>query len=321
MRARRRSARLIPLLLLAAACGGGTDGSAPAKDAVSPEIAEARKLLAAGRADDVLARFQNNASPEALLLVAQAWAKKAETAPLPTPEAVPPDSPRDFVPVTPEFKPEELRAIEAYEKAAAALAGDPRPMAGLAAVLAPHSIRRYEAEQAPAAAPKPAKGKPTAAPTVPPPGPDFSPARVARAYRQAAEKSTDPQAVEAVYAFAVRAGQIEDADWALQERMRRENENPEHALRYGDFLRDVKKDPMAAIGQYRQVLIWRPDDAEAKGRVADIYLDMGNAHYQSGQYATAEARYEDARKWIPDRSSERYQRLQRETEKLRRLRR
>ena len=46
-------------------------------------------------------------------------------------------------------------------------------------------------------------------------------------------------------------------------------------MRYGDFLRDVKKDAMAAIGQYRQVLIWRPDDAEALGNLATSLLATG----------------------------------------------
>jgi tetratricopeptide (TPR) repeat protein len=316
---------LVPVLLLSLACDKNPSSSGPAKPGPSAEITDGRNLLGAGRADEVLTRFQGNGTPEGLLLLADAWAKKAETAPLPTPETAPPDSPRGFVPATPEFKPEELRAIEHYEKAAAALPEDPRPSLGLATVLAPHAVRRYEAAQAvPTAAPKPIKGRPTEAPTTPPPpppGPDFSAARVSAAYRKAAEKSTDAQGLEALYSFAVRTGQLDDADWALQQRMRRDNENTDHILRYGDFLRDVKKDSMSAISAYRQILIWHPEDAAAKSRIADIYLDLGGVHYQKGEYASAEARYEDARKWIPDRTSEQYQRLEREVAKLRRLRR
>jgi hypothetical protein len=322
--------RLAPWLLLLAlgtACGG-SDSGAPAPVATqaatgAPEVEEARGLLKAGRIDDALLRLQQSQAPEAWLLQGDAWAKKSETAPVPTAEALPPGSPKGAVPVTPEFKPEELRAIEHYEKAIAALSNDPRPRLGLARLLAPHALRRYDAERAAASAPAPKKGAkalPTLAP--PPPGPDFSAARVTREYRTAAaatSSSIDP--IEALYAFAVRAGQIEDAEWALKERIRRENENPEHLVRYGDFLRQVKKTPEAAMEQYRQALIWRPDDAVAKGGIADIYMDQGHTHYQNNEYALAEARYQDAAKWVTDRTSAQYKRLQAEMDRLKQLRR
>src|SRR5438874_654924 len=108
-------------LLLLSACnkgagGGGTPGGTPADGggaaAGGGPLAEAKSLLDAGRADDVLARLQGNNAPEALYLQGAAWAKKAETAPLPTAEALAPGSPRDAIAVTPEWKPEEQRAIE-----------------------------------------------------------------------------------------------------------------------------------------------------------------------------------------------------------------
>ena len=318
--------------------GGGGGGDAPKSEAttaapVSSEISEAQGLLGAGRVDEAIARLQQNPSPDAAYVLGEAWSKKAESAPLPLPAPLPPDAQRGAVPVTPEFKPEELHAIEAYEKAIAGKPDDPRPKVGLARLLTPHAQRQYDASLAPTPVPtkpgsKPGKARgrapePTATPApVAVSGPDFSPARVSGLLRAAAEKATssvDP--IEALYAFAVRVGQLEDADWALQQRIRRDKENPEHLLRYGDFLRQVKKNPEAAIEQYRQALIWRPDDAVAKARIGDIYIDAGNAHYQNGEYSLAEARYQDAVKWVPDKQSEQGQRLQHEIDKVRRLRR
>jgi tetratricopeptide (TPR) repeat protein len=326
--------------LLALACNKpGTGGSAePPKSeptAAPPPsaLAEAKGLLGAGRVDEAIARLQQTQTPEAWYLLGEAWSKKAESAPLPIPEPLPPDAPRGAVPVTPEFKTEERQAMDLYEKAMAGLPDDPRPKLGLAHLLAPHAQRHYDEAQAAAAAPPPkpvkAAGKkgrlPTPTPTPPPAvasDVDFSPARVCQLMHQASEKSLSTvEPVEALYAFAVRVGELDEADWALRERIRRENENPAHLVRYGDFLREVKKAPDAAIEQYRQALIWRSDDPVPKSRIANIYIDAGNTHYENGEYALAEARYQDAVKWVPDKTSEQWQRLQRELEKVRRLRR
>jgi tetratricopeptide (TPR) repeat protein len=323
--------------LLSIGCEGlGGGGDAPKSKAtaaapVASEVSEAQGLLGAGRVDEAIARLEQNPSPDAAYVLGEAWSKKAESAPLPLPAPLPPDAQRGAVPVTPEFKPEELHAIEAYEKAIAGKPDDPRPKVGLARLLTPHAQRQYDASLAPPPASKPGKPgrtsrgrapEPTATPApVVASGPDFSPARVSGLLRAAAAKATSVDPIEALYAFAVRVGQLEDADWALQERIRREKENPEHLLRYGDFLRQVKKNPDAAVEQYRQALIWRPDDAVAKSRIGDIYIDAGNTHYQNGEYALAEARYLDAVKWVPDKQSEQGQRLQHEIDKVRRLRR
>jgi hypothetical protein len=319
---RRRSVAW-PLLLILACGGEKSPPPTAGGGGESADVREGKSLLGAGRYDELLTRLQSSTAPEALYLKAEAWAKKSETAPLPTPEALPEGSPAGVVATTPEFKREELQAIALYEKAAAALPQDPRPRLGLARLLTPHAQRRYDAEQAASVQKAPVKGKPvpTAAVAVAS-GPDFSPTRVAREYRAAAEAApANAEANDALYAFAIRVGQLDQADWALRVRMEREPENPDQALRYGDFLRDVKKDPMGAIGAYRQVLIWRADDAQVKARMADIYIDLGVAHHANGEYATADARYQDAQKWITDRSSEQYQRLKREQDRLRRLRR
>lgn len=284
-------------LLLTTACGGEKPAGAPAPGEPS-EIRQARELLASGHFDDVLARLKDNASPDAIYLQAEAWARKAEMAPLPTP---------DTVGFAPELKPEELEAIALYEKAAARLPQDPRPRQGLATLLTPHAQRRYDADQAGRKAPVEAAG------------PDFSPTRVAAEYKAAAELApSKPEALEALYAFALRVGQLDAAEWALQARIQRENENPDHLLRYGDFLRDVKKQPLDAVGQYRQVLIWRADDEAVKARIADIYMDLAALHHARGELATADARYQDAQKWIADQSSERYLKLERELARVRR---
>jgi hypothetical protein len=315
---------MVAPLAVSMACGGPkpSAGGGAGKKEVASEVAEAEGLLAAGRVDDALLRVQQSHAPEAFLLQGNAWAKKAETAPLPTPEAVPTGGVRGAVPIVPEFKAEELQAISYYEKAIAALPADPRSHYGLARLLAPHAQRRYDAESAAASAVKKSGAKASTPASPVPDGPDFSPARVAREYRAAAASpsATGTDFLDALYAFAVRADQFEDADWALRERIRKDNENPDHLIRYGDFLREVKKAPDAALEQYRQALMWRPDDAVAKAHMADIYIDKGIAHYQKKEYASAEAQYRDAAKWATDRSSEQWKRLERETERLRRER-
>ena len=82
-------------LLLVAAIGcqsRSTPGGGSAAPASSRDVEEARAMLEARDADGTLARLQNAGDdPEALHLQGRAWAKKAESAPLPTP-------PPDFAP-------------------------------------------------------------------------------------------------------------------------------------------------------------------------------------------------------------------------------
>jgi hypothetical protein len=310
--------------LALAACGGNAPQDTPPAEAPPPvessgsaALSDVRRMLEAGDTEGVLGRLAGMETPEAYLLAGEAWARKAETAPLPTPEALPAGSPKGAVPVTPEFKPEELRSLELLQKAAAGLPQDARPQLGIARLLTPHALRRYDAAQArlrvPTVQPVRRGKKATPPPPTPPPpsGPDAGPAVVTRAYRAAATlRPKDMALLDELYTFAVRTGQLEDADWALHEAVERDKENPDRFVRYGDFLFQVKKSPDAAMAQYRQALIWRADDRAVKDKIGEIYLQMGQAHYDQNELALAEARYLDALKWANDSSSETHRRIQ-----------
>jgi hypothetical protein len=69
-------------------------------------------------------------------------------------------------------------------------------------------------------------------------------------------------------------------------------------MRYGDFLASEKKDGAGAIAQYSQALIWQPSLMEAKSRIAEIYLAQAAAHYDQKEYASAQARLADAKRYV-----------------------
>jgi Tfp pilus assembly protein PilF len=98
----------------------------------------------------------------------------------------------------------------------------------------------------------------------------------------------------------------------------RDKENPAPLVRYGDFLEETKKDYDAAILQYRQALMWRPDDTSIKDKISDIYFEMGRAHLQQNERALAEARYLEALKWAPDSTSAQHQKIKTEMRQLNR---
>jgi tetratricopeptide (TPR) repeat protein len=287
-----------------AAVGAGPSGTA----APQGEGAEVAALIAQGRADAALVKLQTAPqSADTLYWQGVAWAKKAETAPLPTPPPPPVPAVRGApAPVAPEFKPEELSAIDAFEKAIQQRADHAGASLALAQLLAPHSARRYELEQGALKNKKPVR-RGTAPPLVEAPlaeGPDFSVTRVAQLYRAAVqgdEVKTD--AIEAYVKFCMRVQLLDEADSALKELIRRDKEKPEPLVRYGDFLAQVKNDPQGAIEQYRQALIWKPEDPAAKARIADIYINMGIDNYSKLQYAAAEARFNDASRLVTDPQS------------------
>jgi hypothetical protein len=253
------------------------------------------------------------------------WVKKAETAPLPTPPPLTAPLPKGAEPpAAPEFKPEEIQAVSFFEKAIAAQPADPRPHMALAQLLAPHAVHRREVEAQAAWRQKPARGKgrptPPPAPTPDPSGIDYSVERIVRSYEAGIQNNPlDKQSVEALIDFAVKTGALEAAEGAFQELTKRVKESPEPFLRYGDFLRDVKKDPEAAIEAYRQALIWKPDDEKTRDKVAGIYIDMGAAAYGQKQYATAQTRFAEAAKYV-DKDSAQGRRLQDYVERLRDIR-
>jgi tetratricopeptide (TPR) repeat protein len=273
----------------------GSEGPA----AVADPLAEARSLVEAGRLDEALARLQSNPDPESLYLQGLAWARKAETAPLPTP--APGTS------VAPEWKPDEIRAIDLLERAIEARPDLSSAHLALGQVLAPHAVERAERE---AAAARRRKGKGAEVPPPPMEGPDASPERVVREFQSAAQGNASKAPVEALIAFATKAGRLADADSGFQELLRREREKPEPFIAYGDFLRDRKQDAEGAIAQYRQALMWRPDDDDTRGKIADIYIAKARAHVEAREYATADARLREAEKWVTDKASPQGRRLQ-----------
>jgi tetratricopeptide (TPR) repeat protein len=286
-------------------------------------------MLEHGDADGTLARLQNAGDdPEALYLEGRAWTKKAESAPLPTPPPAPSPLLKGApLPGPPEFKPEERRAIDLLERAVTVRPELAPAHLALAQVLAPHAIRFHEREreaQAARARPAAARRRPGHAPPEPLPTPevgvDYSPGRVAREYTLAMRGDPGRPPVEALIAFAVKTGRLDDAELGYQELIRRVKESGEPLSLYGDFLAREKKNPVAAIEQYRQALIWNPDDDVTRSKIADIFLERGVDSFNQHQYGMAEAQFAEAAKYIPDRSSRQGQILTEHQAKLREIR-
>ena len=309
-----RARWLIVLALGSSGCERRASAPPPGAEATPAgrAIEEARTLIDQGQPDAALAKLEGApADAEALYLQGRAWAKKAESAPLPTPPPLAAPLPAGAAPpAAPDFKPEELRALELYEKSTAARPTYAPAQIALAELLAPHAIERLERERQVAAALAARKrsrrrGSAPAPPPPPPPeGPDASVDRVVQAYRQAIQADAGSRvAVEGLIAFAVRAGRLEEADSAYQELVRRDKENPEPLIRYGDFLVGTRKNPQGAIALYSQALIWQPDDDGTKGKIADIYLEMAREHLAQDEWASAEARLREAQRYVSDKSS------------------
>ncbi len=135
---------------------------------------------------------------------------------------------------------------------------------------------------------------------------DASADRVIRAYELAMQ--ADPSSastVDALIRFGRRVGRLDAVEAGLKEQLRRtkEAETVGPLVRYGDFLATEKKDPQAAVEQYTQALIWKPDDDGTRSKLADIYITMGTDYYGKQQYAMAETSFKEAARWITDRSS------------------
>jgi tetratricopeptide (TPR) repeat protein len=222
----------------------------------------------------------------------------------------------------PEFKPEELTALDFFEKALASTPGDGRASLAVADLLAPHAARWQERVDGPQ---NTGRGRRRAAtrlpPTLPPGVPDFRTDRVIDAYQAALRGDrSSKQAAESLARFSLRVGRLEEADTAFRELIQRDKENPEHLVRYGDFLASERKDVPAALDQYRQALIWRPDDDATRGKIADVFIGQGVEHYQRQEYAVAEARFAEAEKYITDRGSPRAIKIQDYQARLRSIR-
>lgn len=308
----RRSGRALAglLVLAVAACQGRSTGRGDSAAVSSQEADDVAALIEKGDVDGALARLQGNEDPQALYLQGRAWAKKAETAPLPTPPPVASPLPKGApTPGRPEFKPEERKAIELYERALAARPDLSAAHVALAQLLAPHAIRFRELEKEAQARQKAAlatrrRGQPAPEPLpTPEPGIDYRAERVAREFREALRSDPSRAPVEALIAFGVKAGRLDDAEIGYQELIRRVKESGEPLALYGDFLVNEKNDPAAAIEQYRQALIWSADDSVTRSKLAAIFLRRGVDYLNQQQYASAEVQFNEAAKYISDRNS------------------
>lgn len=300
----------VGLLLLAVAgfaCKerSGTQVAATPAPASGP-LEQGRRLLEQGQLDAALAKLADApVDPDSLYWQGVAWAKKAESAPIPTPPPPPSPLPKGYVPAgAPEFKPEELTAIDLFEKAVGRRPDHPRAHLALAELLAPHGTRWYDADEL-ARKKRPSRAGQASEP-VPPPdsGPDYRAERVVHEYLLAAQATPGAKGpVEALIRFCERVGRLEDADAAFRELIKRDKDNPAPLVSYGDFLVNERKDPLAAVEQYRQALIWRPADEATKAKLADVFIAFGIESFQKQQYAAAESRFKEAEKYVTDRNS------------------
>ena len=94
-----------------------------------------------------------------------------------------------------------------------------------------------------------------------------------------------------------------EADSGFQELIRRRREDPDLLVRYGDFLAGPGENAEGAVAQYSQALIWRPDDTKTRLKVAAIHLTAASALLNNREYAAAEARLRDARRFVADPAS------------------
>jgi len=284
-----RRALAIALLLLA----GTSCRRPPAGAAAEDPLAGARTLIDEQRFDEAIAAIGDKGDAEALYLLGRAWAGKAQAVPVPTPV---PGS-HGWAPM----KPEEAQALAFFERAVAARPDLAAAHLGIADLLAPHALAAARGGGA-------APGNSTVG-------------RVLESYGRAIQ--ADPAgtaAVESMIRFAITAGRVAEADGAYQELIRRRREDPDLLVRYGDFLAGPGRNAEGALAQYSQALIWRPDDGRTRLKVASIYLAAASALLDQREYAAAEARLRDARRFVADPSSPEAARLREMEGRLREIR-
>jgi len=272
----RPAAALVSVLVVVAGCrrpaGQEPTGGGP--------HAEVRALIDQGQYDAALARLGNETDAEALYLLGRAWAGKAGRSPAPVSQAL---------------RPEEQQALDFYERAVAADPTDAEAQRAIGDLLAPHALAGLEEH----------KGTGRKAAATPVPVPDgVSIDRVMRAYGAALQADMDDTtAVNALIAFATRAGRIRDAEAGFEELVRRDRESPDVLVRFGDFLAGPGGDPEGALARYAQALIWRADDNATRLKMARIHLDAASAHLEAREYPAAEMRLREGRKFVVDPGS------------------
>jgi tetratricopeptide (TPR) repeat protein len=291
--------RLVVALALAGVACRWLGGEKAGPSARRGPVDEARALYEQGQLDAALAEALEAppGDPASLCLQGLIWARKAEGAPVPT---AAPDV-ADARP--PEFKREELTAIDLLERARAAQPGLAEAQLGLANVLAPHAIRRFEVAEAGRRTARKGAARAVAA-EAPADGPDFSVERVAELYRLAAKADPqDSRALDELLRFSARVRNLEGQEWALVELIARQGENPAPRVRYGDFLVSARNDRHKAIDYYRQALILAPDDASIKSKLADLYISLGRESFDAQQWGAARTMFLEAQKYVVDKAS------------------
>jgi tetratricopeptide (TPR) repeat protein len=262
------------LLLATPACRREAGGTRP-----EDTLAEARALLAQQRFDEAIAAIGEQGDADALYLLGRAWAGKAQSAPVPTPlPGAPPAQ-------GPPMKPEERQALAFFERAVALRPDHAAAHLAIADLLAPHAV--VASRRAVGAGPA-----------------DGRVERVLQSYGRAMQ--ADPAATEAVESmirFSEAVGRVPEAEAAFEELVRRRREDPGVLVRYGDFLAGPGRNPEGALARYSQALIWRPDDTATRLKVAAIHLAAATALLEQREYAAAEARLRDARRFVADPSS------------------
>src|SRR5262249_22566097 len=150
-------------------------------------VAEGRALLERGQLDQALEKLaQSPGDPDALYYQGVAWAKRAESAPLPTPPPLASPVPRGAPPPpAPEVQAEELQALQCFEKAVAAQPAHAQAHLALAQLLAPHAIHAHDSDEARRRVPRKKGAAPEPAQGLVSQGEDFSPDRVIRAFQMA----------------------------------------------------------------------------------------------------------------------------------------
>jgi hypothetical protein len=291
-------------------------------------IAEGKALFERGELDQAMAKLlELPDDPDSLYFQGRVWAKKAESAPLPTPPPLAEPLPKGAEPPpAPEFKPQELQALTLFQRAVASRSDLAPAHLAMAELLAPHAVRYQELvteREAAARRRGSRKGKSEPAPMAPPnaQGVDYGVERVVQAYQLAAQAdATSRDPAEGLITFGIRAKRLDAAEAGHQELVRRIKESPEPLIRYGDFLATTKHDGLAAIEQYRQALIWKPDDEATRSKVAEIYISRGIEAFGKQQFVVAEIQYKEADRYITDKSSPLGQRLQAQIARLREIR-
>lgn len=250
--------------LLAVGCERNGGGPAPGGGAAD----EARALVEKGEYDAALARLGEATDAESLYLLGRAWSGKARQAGSGDGQGL---------------SLEEQQALSFLEKAVQARPDHAGAHLAIGELLAPHVLA------------KAGGGGGTGAT----PGPGVTVDRVLAAYGAAIQADpADTEAVERLIQFASRVERVAEVEAAYREWVRRDRENPEVLVRFGDFLAGPGQNPQEAMGVYAQALMWRPDDEATRLKIADIHMTAAQELLEADQYARAEARLREARKYV-----------------------